>query len=191
MAAKFGAEREDVLKMQEISSKVVTTYHQYQMVHEWMGDQILSAIYKRETPSNYPDFILKSITTNKVRINLNQPGHAHSREYLESYLRFRNSEIQQEYIIPPTDYFRSSKELYKAEIKSELEGNSEVYNKFKLYANSIKFIRPIIIKELSTRVTGLVSDQGLGPNIFELRDKVRKQQTSFKSKCDEAAKRYK
>ena len=65
--------------------------------------------------------------------------------------------------------------MYKAEIKASLEGNLDVYNKFKLYANSIKFIRPIIIKELSTRVTGLVSDQGLGPNIFELRDKVRKQ----------------
>ena len=27
MAAKFGAERDDVLKMQEISSKVVSNYH--------------------------------------------------------------------------------------------------------------------------------------------------------------------
>ena len=82
VAAKNGAEIDQLNTIQDTVLPLVKRYHGREYLFDWMKLQIEEAIYKNQDVTPYPEFIKQQIREGKLELN---DAREHTRAYLTSY----------------------------------------------------------------------------------------------------------
>ncbi|CAG9316848.1 unnamed protein product [Blepharisma stoltei] len=152
-AAMVGAPKDFLKKTYLITKPIISQYYKKELLFRWMYKQVKFACIKKVQPAPYGEILAKrSFTT--VLLGKQAPS-AHTKLYLENYLKLKTGGIPNETIKIPTQYFEELKEDTEVEdeIKKAAEANTSRNNKHTLALTSL----PI-----------LVEDTNGGPTIDEI-----------------------
>ena len=179
MAAKYGAPRDFVTDIQNLTKSFIDEYHGRFMMHEWMGDQVIKACYEKIPPVTYYEFIVNTLQSvvgpNMIGINLNDRGHAHTKDWLEKISQFGYNNSEEVKITPHQIYFERI-------VKTEAGKLHEDHNEAEMEALNTKAVKLgsfMALQQLVKTLPQLRIGNENGDDMQTLRDKITKVKNDY------------
>ena len=194
MAAKYGAPKEFVQEIQNLTQAVISQYHGRFMMHEWMGDQVIKACYEKMPPVTYHEYIVKSLSkiapgSHNYLIDVLDRGHSHTKDWLEKVATFGGSKDNEYKITPHQLYF---KRIVETEAKKNLQDDQtqDEYSELQSRTNSIRLGTHVTLAQLTKTIPELKISNQDGDDMDALRLKISNVKNEYARNVEEAHQKY-